>query len=164
MSWATASGAAEHTGSPDTDIAIGAPEPTITRFIHWILRVVKSIDRHKKDPRVEEQRRRSGEAKYSSGLTTDEKMLKAAREQARSDFQYGADLNRRLELYEGRGKGKGKGKRDHMLWPIPWQELSWHQYWYVQEFRKGKLKKAKQAAEAAYRPRSAETPAFRVYD
>ena len=69
LSWATASGAAEHTGSrgassasrgaaehsPDTDIAIGAPEHTTTRFINWILRVVKSIDRHKRDATVQEQ-------------------------------------------------------------------------------------------------------------
>ena len=34
LSWATASGAAEHTGSPDTDIVIGAPEPTITKLIN----------------------------------------------------------------------------------------------------------------------------------
>ena len=89
-------------------------------------------------------------------------MLRAARDEARSNFHYAADLNRRLELYEG--KGKGKGKRDHLLWPIAWQEMSWNQQWYVREFRKGNLKKAKEAAEEEYQPRSAETPAFRVSD
>ena len=67
FSWATPSGAAEH--SPGTDIAIGAPEHTIKRFIDWILKVTKTIDRHKKDETVQEQRRRSGEQKHTSGLT-----------------------------------------------------------------------------------------------
>ena len=126
------------------------------------MKVAKAIDRHKNDATVQEQRRRSGEEKRTSGLTEHEKTLRAARDQARSNFAYGADLNRRLELHEGRGKSKGKGKRDHVLWPIAWHELSQNQQWYVREFRNGNLREAKNAAEAQYHPRSAETNVFRM--
>ena len=160
ISWATSSSAAEH--SADTDIPTGAPEDTITRFINWILKVVKTIDNHKNDPTVQEQRRRSGEKKHSSGLREDKKKLKAARTQARSNFSYGAELNRRLELYEGKGKGKGKGKRDHLLWPVAWHELSRNEQWFVRELRNGSLKKAKEVAEEKHHPRSGDTNRFRV--
>ena len=90
------------------------------------------------------------------------KTLRAARDKARSSFTYGADLDRRLELHQGKGKSKGKGKRDHLLWPIPWDELSRNQQWYVREYRNGSLKKAKAAAEDQYHPRSAETNIFRM--
>ena len=178
LSWATPSDEAEHKGSgaassasnafaaaehsPDTDIAIGAPEHTITRFIDWVLKVAKAIDRHKNDATVQEQRRRSGEEKRTSGLTEHEKTLRAARDQARSNFAYGADLHRRVELHEGKGKSKGKGKRDHLLSPIAWHELSRHQQRYVREYRNGSLKEAKQAAEAQYHPRSGDTNIFRM--
>ena len=178
LSWATPSGDVEHKGSraassannpvaaaehsPGTDIAVGAPEHTITRFIDWILKVVKAIDRHKNDATVQEQRRRSGPMKHTSGLTEHERTLRATRDQARSNFAYGADLNRRLQLHEGKGKSKGKGKRDHLLWPIAWHELSRNQLWYVREYRNGSLKEAKEAAEDQYHPRSAETNIFRM--
>ena len=178
LSWATPSGAAKHKDSraassasnpfaaaehsPGTDIAVGAPQHAITRFIDWILNVVKAIERHKDDPTVQEQRRRSGQEKYTSGLTKHEKTLKAARDQAREMFGYGADLNRRLQLHEGKGKSKGKGKRDHVLWPIAWHELSRNQLWYVREYRKGSLKEAKEVAEDQYDPRSVETNIFRM--
>ena len=127
-----------------------------------LLEVTKAIDHHKKDETVQEQRRRSGEEKHTSGLTEDEKTLRAARDQARSNFAYGADLHRRVQLHEGKGKSKGKGKRDQLLWPIAWHELSRHQQWYVREYRNGSLKEAKKAAEDQYHPRSAETNIFRM--
>ena len=166
LSWAAPSGATEHTHSgaassaehaPGTDIAVGAPEHTLTRFIDWIVRVVKTIDDHKRDPTVQEQCRRSGDAKQN-----DEKRLRAARDEARANFAYGADLNRRLELYHQKGKSKGKGKRDHLLWPIAWHEMSWNQTWYVCEFRNGNLWKAKKDAESHYCPRSGNTKLFGI--
>ena len=126
------------------------------------MRVVKTIDEHKRDPTVQEQRRRSGDAKHTSGFTNDEKRLRAARDEARANFAYGADLNRRLELYHQKGKSKGKGKRDHLLCPIPWHEMSGNQKWYVREFRNGKLWVAKNTAERQYQPHSAETKRFRM--
>ena len=71
-------------------------------------------------------------------------------------------MNRRLQLHEGTGKGKGKGKRDRVLWPIAWEQLSENQKRYVRNFRNGRLKAAKEAAEAEYGPRSAETNIFRL--
>ena len=126
------------------------------------MKVTKAIDNHKKNPKVQEQRRRSGPKKHTSGLTAHELSLRATRDQARSDFEYGADLNRRLELHEGKGKSKGKGKRDRKLWPTAWHQLSQNQQWYVIAYRSGSLKKAKAAAEAQYHPRSAETTTFRM--
>ena len=76
------------------------------------------------------------------------------------NFTYGADLNRRVELYEGRGKSKGKGKRGHLSSPISWHELSWRQQRCVREYRNGTLLEAKQAAEAQYHPRSGDTKIF----
>ena len=98
----------------------------------------------------------------SSGLTEHERTLRATRDQARSNFAYGADLNRRLQLHEGKGKSKGEGKRDHKLWPTAWRHVSRYQQWYVLAYRNGSLKKAKAAAEAQYHPRSAETTTFRM--
>ena len=178
LSWATPSGDVEHKGSraassasdafvaaehsPGADIAVGAPEHTITRFIEWILNVAKAIGRRKDDETVREQRRRSGPKKHTSGLTAHELSLRATRDQARSNFEYGADLNRRLELHEGKGKSKGEGKRDHKLWPTAWHHMSRYQQWYMLAYRNGSLKKAKAAAEAQYHPRSAETTTFRM--
>ena len=87
------------------------------------MKVAKAIDHHKNDATVQEQRRRSGDEKGTSGLTEHEKKLRAARDQARSKFAYGADLHRRLKLHDGKGKSKGKGKRGHLLSPIAWHEL-----------------------------------------
>ena len=179
LSWATPSGDVEHKGSraassasnafaaaaehsPGTDIAVGAPEHTCTRFIDWILKVTKAIGRRKDDATVQEQRRRSGPKKHTSGLTAHELSLRATRDQARSDFEYGADLNRRLELHEGKGKSKGKGKRDHLLWPLAYTELSWNQHWYLHEYRNGNLRKAKEHAVKQYCPRSGDTRRFEL--
>ena len=176
LSWATPSGAAEHTSSRgdssasksidtaehsrDADIVIGAPQHAATKFVDWMVKVVKAIDRHKKDETVQEQRRRSGDAKHTSGLTNDEKRLRAARDEARSNYAYGADLIRRVEMYEEKGKAKGKGKRDLLIRPIAWQELSWEQKWYVRQFRNGNLWEAKKTTESQYYPHSAETNRF----
>ena len=98
--------------------------------------------------------------KNSSGLTQEEKDLRAARDKARADFEWGRGLNRRLELQEG--TGKVKGKRDYLLWPMEWHEMSRDQKWYVCEFRNGNLMEAKEAAEEEYQQRSAETNYFTV--
>ena len=155
---ARVSGAAEH--SPDTDIAIGPPEYTIRKFIDWILKVVKAIDRHKEDVTVQEQRRRSGQKKHTSGLTEHEKTLRATRDEARRNFNYAADLHRRLQLHQGRGGRRGKGKHDHLLWPISYGELSRNQKWWVRAYENGSLWAAKNAAEQQYQPRSADTIYF----
>ena len=178
LSWATPSGDVEHRGSraassasnpvaaaehsPGTDIAVGAPEHTNKRFIEWILRVVKAIERHKKDPTVEEQRRISGTTKYTSGLTEHEKNLRAARTEARSNFNSGAKLFRRLRLYNGKGKSKGKGQHDDRQTPLAWDDMSGNQKWYVEEYRNGNLLTAKETAEQQYAPRSADTTTFRM--
>ena len=63
---------------------------------------------------------------------------------------------------KGKGKNKGKGKHDQLLRPLAWGEMASDQQWYVCEFRNGNLKKAKDAAERQYRPRSAETNLFQM--
>ena len=55
-----------------------------------------------------------------------------------------------------------KGKRDHLIRPIAWQELSWEQKWYVRQFRNGNLWEAKKTTESQYHPHSAETNRFRM--
>ena len=142
VSSATPSGVAEHI-SPYTDMPVGAPEHTMSRCMKWILKVVKVIGRQKNNLMVQ-----AGFEKNSSGLAQEEEELRAARDQARAEIEYGAFLNRRLELREG--KGRSKGKRDKWLWPIEWNELSRKQKWYVCEFRNGDLMKAKEAAEEEY--------------
>ena len=137
---------------------------TITQFINWILKVAKAIDRHKKDTTVQEQRRRSGEKKHTSGLTPDERRLKAARQKARQDYYHGAALFRGLQLHKGKGKAKGKGKHDHRLWPLEWHKMTRTQRWYVNEYRNGNLLQAMQGAQAQYQPRSADTPYFAMND
>ena len=71
-------------------------------------------------------------------------------------------MNRRLQLREGKGEPMGKGKRDHLLSPIAYHVLSPEERWYLREYRNGSLKAAKEAAGAAYRPRSAETTIFQM--
>ena len=165
FSWSTPTDPASSAGDLcQRDIAIGAPEHTIARFIDWILQVVKTIDTHKKEPTVEEQRRRSGDQKHKSGLTEEEKMLRKKREEARANFQYGADLHRRLELEGGKGKARGKGKHDSRLSPLAWNAMSQTQRWYLQEYWSGNLKKTKDQAEAQYCPKSAATSRFRMQD
>ena len=111
---------------------------------------------------IQEQRRESGNKKFSSGLTEEEQTLRAARDEARANFATGANLVRRLELDEGKGKPKGKGKHDHYLRPIAWANLSEWDRWYVREFRNGNLWRAKNHAEAEYNPRTADTNLFQV--
>ena len=79
----------------------------------WSLKVVKAIGCQKRKRMVKKQRWRSELEQNSSGLAEEEKELRAARDQARAEVAYAADLNRRLKLREGKGKGKGKG--DHLL-------------------------------------------------
>ena len=43
-----------------------------------------------------------------------------------------------------------------------WHRMSRHQLWYVCEYRNGNLGKAKEAAEAQYQSRSAETNIFQL--
>ena len=71
-------------------------------------------------------------------------------------------MNRRVQLHEGKGIAKGKGKRDHKLWPIAHHELPSLERWYVREYRNGSLRKAMEAAEAEYQPRSGDTTIFRM--
>jgi len=60
MSWATMSGAAEHIGTVcdanEHGIAIVGPQQTMTKFIDWIVQVVKAIDMHKNEPSVKKKR------------------------------------------------------------------------------------------------------------
>ena len=112
----------------------------MARFIQWILKVVRAIEHHKQDETVQEQRRRSGEAPFQSGLTKEEKNLRSARAVARATYDHGAKLNRRLA----------------------WEDMSEEQQWYVREYQNGKLWRDKEAAERAYKPRSAETHEFRM--
>ena len=170
LSWAAPDGDVGHSGSraassasnPLTGIAVGAPKHTIQRFIDWILKVVQAIERHKADATVSEQRRRSGTAKYTSGLTDHEENLKAARNTARSDYYYGQKLFRRLQLYDGKGKSRVKGKHDDRLKPLAWDDMSGNQKWYVEEYRNGSLLATKKTAEQQYAPRSADTTTFRM--
>ena len=67
-----------------------------------------------------------------------------------------------MELHEGYWKSKGEGKRDHLLSPLAYKEMSWYQHWYLREFRNGNLWKAKKAAESHYRPRSGNTKLFGI--
>ena len=106
---------------------------------------------------IQDQRRKSGNKKFYSALTEEEQALRAARDEARANFAKGADLARRLELYKGKGMPKGAGKRDHLLWPIAWANLSERQQYYVYEFKNGNLWQARGDAEAQYNPRSGET-------
>ena len=133
-------------------------------FIEWILRVVKAIDLRKKHPTVEDQRRKSGDTKHTHGLTDEELKLRDERDKARANYRYGADLNRRLELHQGKGKAKGKGKRDHRLWSISWYDMTATQKWWVREFWNGNLKRWKEEAEDKYAPRTGNTRRFRMAD
>ena len=115
----------------------------MSRCMKWILKVVKVIARQKGDRMLQ-----AAFEKNSSRFVQEEEELRAARDQARAEIEYGAFLCRRLELHEG--KGKSKGKRDKWLWPIEWNKLSGNQKWYVCEFRNGDLMKAKESAEEEY--------------
>ena len=60
LSWGTTSGAAEHFAAAchasDHGIAIVDPQQTMTKFIDWIVQVVKAIDMHKNEPSVKKKR------------------------------------------------------------------------------------------------------------
>ena len=159
MSCAIPSGAAEHI-SPYTDMPIGAAEHTTPRVMKWSLKVVKAIGCQKRKRMVKKQRWRSGLEQNSSGLAEEEKELRAARDQARADAEYGAMLHRRLELREG--KGNITGQRENWLWPMAWHQMSPNQQWYVCEFLNGDLMKAKEAAEENYERREVETMHFTI--
>ena len=168
LSWATASGATEHSAAAssagDADVPIGSPEYSINRFIDWILKVVKAIDQHKKDPTVDQQRRKSGDKKYAHGLNERELKLREERQRARDNYMYGEDLHRRLQLYQGKGKATGKGKRDHLLWSISWDSMNKSQQWWLTQFWNGNLKRWKEEAEDKYAPRTGNTRRFRMAD
>ena len=99
LSWAAPAGASEHGSSS----AARSPSGTdaIARLSKWVLKVTKAIDNHKKNPKVQEQRRRSGPKKYTSGLTPEERNLQTVRARARQDYFMGLDLFHCLKMHKG---------------------------------------------------------------
>ena len=166
LSWATRSGAAEHTGSSSNanSVVNGCVEADqrIAKFIDWLLKVVKAIDKHKHDATLEDHRRRSGYGLHKHGLNLHELHLRQQRDAARSAYEYGADLNRAIEMYKGTGKSAGKGKRDRLIDPQALQTMTYNDQWYVCEFWNGNLRQEKEAASKRYCPRSADHKRFRI--
>ena len=116
LSWATTSGAAEHSGSEydanDHNIAIVDPQQTIRKFIDWILQLVKAIDMQKKERSVEERSSKSDNKENNHELTNEEIVRRRDQDVARKEYERAEDVPRASELYKGEGKGKGKGKRE----------------------------------------------------
>ena len=116
LSWATTSGAAEHSGSAsdanDHNVASVDPQRIITKFMDWILQLAKAINMQKKERSVEEQSRKSDDKENSHGFTNEETVRGRDPDVARKEYERAEDVPRASELYKGEGKGKGKGKRE----------------------------------------------------
>ena len=124
----------------------GVIEHIAKNFALWTQEVARSITEHKKDPCIEEARRKSGNSSHGKhGLTETEEELRRDRDYHRRNFYWAMDLNRQLEA--SKGKGKGKGKTGKPVTPKALEEMSNNDWWYLDEYWKGALLGAMRRAE-----------------
>ena len=107
------------TRAPATDLLqndyYGAVEHVAKHFASWIRRLARADTRHKKHPKTEEARIRSGNSYGMPGLTEQELQDRTAREKAKYDFHWAAKLNKSLQA----SKGKCNGAK-----PTAWWQMS----------------------------------------
>ena len=133
----------------------------VAKLVEWILEVTKAITQHKNDPMVKEQQRKSGWKKWANGLADEEKAYQQARPQAYKNYNIGRDLNDRLEM--AKGNAKGNGKHNSRRTPLPWDQMTQDEQWYVCHFQHGNLRDWRDEARNLYQPKDADTPYFMFY-
>ena len=124
-------------------------EHVAENFAKWTQRVVRAIERHKREPDTEEARRKSGLQKGKHGLNNEEELARDERNKARRDYYWTLDLEKQLNAFKGKGggasKGKGGGKQ---VRPKPWESMTWDERMWLQELWAGRLETAKLTAES----------------
>ena len=130
-----------------------AVEHVAKNFSSWTGRLARAVHRHKHDEATEEARRRSGNRYRKHGMTEEEEQHRKDRAEARRNHRITAELAKQLRASKGKGQGKGKskGKRgasEHTLQPRTWDDISRSERWWLEQYWKGNLWRARKRAEA----------------
>ena len=116
----------------------GALEHVAKHFAKWVRRLARGLAHAKEQPEYKNAKRKS----TKGGLTAEEQVEKAAREDARKNFWWATRLKAELDAARS-GKGWSKGKN-----PRNWHEFTNMEQWGLRELASGELLAKKMKAEA----------------
>ena len=125
--------------------------------------LARSVLHHKKLPKTEEARRRSGQSRGEHGLTVKEWRDRESKRIAERHYYRAEKLHfedlaswgyyQRASASQGKGKGKkrdhrGRGVTEHSYAPRRFEHMQSNEQTLVSDFRNGRLYKTMQAARA----------------
>ena len=128
----------------------GALEHVAKNFASWIRRLARAVTRHKQHEATQEAQRRSGNVFRQHGLTQEELNNRKNRDEARRNYYWTLKLVKQLELYTGKRVAlqSTRSAPEHTIQPKSWNEMTYNEKWWIDEYYSGRLKRAMTDAEA----------------